>query len=154
MANNNFELKAIRSELENCQTEQLQDEMREEAKQTAKRNEFRLNEIYSEQKKLREKLIDTNEFIQECRRKEINADKNVQAEIQLQNEIKCEIEKITKDTEILETFHSTLQDAVDDLKPYKSVLDQVSTESELFKDTRDLIDRCDTLCELLLIFYI
>lgn len=148
IATNNFDLKAVRNELENTELEKLQNEMGEEAKCMERENSQRLCDIRRQQLELREKLIDTNDFIQQCNEKELAIEKKIQQEIELQRKLQTEIDRITKDTETLESFEVTLRNAVADLMPYKCVLNQVAAESELFKDPHDLIDRCDTLCKL------
>lgn len=141
-------MNSILNERNNAEIYRMQHDMREQAKIDEKRNVQRVQEIKELQLILREKFIQTNEFIRQCEEKQRNADKQIVTETERKHQLEQEIKTITNDLDVLKSFQEQFDKAISDLKPYETVLDQVVDEFELFKSKKDLLDRCDALCKL------
>lgn len=133
----------------NSEIYRMQYEMREEAKADAKRNIERAQDIKELQLMLRFKFIETNELIRKCEEKERNAERTIAVETEKQRQLNRDIEQISEATIQLNEFERKFKRAIDNLKPYEDMLDEVVAESDLFKSKKDVLDRCDALCELL-----
>lgn len=72
-----FELCGIQNERELLNVSQEQGEMREKATKASKVNEKRILEINEVQDNLRQQFVEVNDFIQNCKAKEQEAQKNV-----------------------------------------------------------------------------
>lgn len=138
-------MNAIVHERANAVTNEQQQKMREQAKINGKLNAKRIEKIRKMQQNLREKFIESNEFIRECNDKELCAQKRIDNETELQKQLQDDIDAVTKKTGDLRKFHDELKSAIAELKPYEEVLDQVVDEMELFTSKRDLLDRCDAI---------
>lgn len=123
----------------------LQTEMREKAKLDARLNEKRIDEMYKVQEQLREKFITVNDFIRDCEEKEKSAEQKINAEIKLHEKLESEIDNVKSNKEILTNFYQQLKQTTEEFRPYEQVIEQVVTESKLYKNVKDLIDRCDAL---------
>lgn len=128
----------------------LQEEMREKAKLDARLNEKRIDEMYHTQEDLRKKFISVNDFIRECQEKEKLCEEKIGTETVLHKRMETENEEIETDTKILSEFFEQLKSTSEAFRPYQEVTEQVVAESKLYKNVKDLIDRCDALSELLL----
>lgn len=140
-------MNAILHDRNNAEVCRMQYEMREQSKAAAKRNIQRAEEIKELQLKLRDKFIETNELVRKCEEKERNAERCIAVETAKQRQLDHDIEQISLELSTLGEFQKKFEAAIDDLKPYENILDQVVAESELFKSKKDVLDRCDALCE-------
>lgn len=146
MARDSIAMNAIIHERNNVETIKQQLKMREQAKIDGKINAKRIEEIRKIQENLREKFIESNEFIRECSEKELGAQKKIDIEHQLQIKLQTEIDELKGSIENLNKFHDEFKAAIIELRPYEDVLEQVVDEMELFTSKRDLLDRCDAIC--------
>lgn len=147
-------MNAILHERNNAEVYRMQYEMREQSKAAALQNIRRVEEIKELQLQLRDKFIETNELVQRCEEKERNAERCIAAEMDKQKQLNDDIEQISAELKVLTEFQKKFEGAINDLKPYEDVLDEVVAESNLFKSKKDVLDRCDALCELFAIFVV
>lgn len=70
-------MSGIQNERELLNVSHEQEEMREKATKASKVNEKRISEINEVQENLRQQFVEVNEFIQNCKAKELEAQKNV-----------------------------------------------------------------------------
>lgn len=145
IAREGIEFSAIQNERETTEMLKLQTEMREKAKLDARLNEKRIDEMYKVQENLREKFITVNDFIRDCEEKEKLAEQKINAEIQMHQKMEAEIDQVKSDKEILTKFYHQLKKTTEEFRPYEEVTEQVVAESKLYKNVKDLIDRCDAL---------
>lgn len=147
MAREGIAMNAILHERNNAEIYRMQYEMREQSKTASKQNIQRAQEIMELQMKLRDRFIETNELIRKCEEKERNAERCIAVEKKKQKQLNHDIEQISVELKTLSEFQKKFESAIDDLKPYEHILDQVVAESDLFKSKKDVLDRCDALCE-------
>lgn len=145
-ARDSLELNAIINRRENDEVRQMQARMRRNAKRDAEVNKCRTNEITDVQMKLREKFVEVSDFVRDCNAKEAIAVEKIRKELHAQQEMTTEIERLTKDIACLNAFKEELSAKVAEYSPYKEVVEQVLAETDLYKNKKDLIDRCDALC--------
>lgn len=153
IAREGLELSSIKNEKQYVEMTKLQEKLRENGKINEKLNEKRIQDLYKIQNELREKFIHVNDFIRDCEEKESNAEKKMKIESDRQKEIKKEINKITNDLEILTDFHEKLKCTVNEFSVYKDIIDKIVDESELYRNPKDLIVRCDALSKLTLLLF-
>lgn len=123
----------------------LQDEMRKKLKIDEIVNEKRIRELYRLDESLREQFISVNDFIRDCEDKERHADEKIATETKGHEEIRAEMLKLRTGMDELAEFEKRLAATVEEFRPYEDVIEQVVAESELYKNVKDLIDRCDAL---------
>lgn len=123
----------------------LQDEMRKKLKIDEIVNEKRIRELYKLDESLREQFISVNDFIRDCEDKERHADEKIATETKVHAEIRAEMQELRSGMDVLAEFEKKLVATADEFKPYEDVIEQVVQESELYKNVKDLIDRCDAL---------
>lgn len=145
IARDGIEANAIRNEREHTDMLRLQDEMRRKLKIDEILNEKRIRELYKLDESLREQFITVNDFIRDCEEKERNADEKIAVETKCHQEIYDELAVMRESMETLSEFEKRLAATVEEFKPYEDVIEQVVAESELYKNVKDLIDRCDAL---------
>lgn len=93
--------------------------MRQEAQLAGKINEQRVADINQVQDNLRQQFIEVNEFIQDCKVKESEAQKKIVIEEERQKELQAQIEELTDEVKELNEFEEVLKEAVDKFKPYE-----------------------------------
>lgn len=147
MARDDIAMNAISHERNNAEVYRMQYEMREQAKAAAKQNVQRAQELHDLQLKLRDKFIETNELVRKCEEKERNAERCIAVEREKNKQLNDDIDQISAELKTLTDFQSKFENAIDDLKPYENILDEVVAKSKLFKSKKDVLDRCDALCE-------
>lgn len=123
----------------------LQRELRKTVWLDGQINEKRIQRMYQIDEELREKFISANDFIRDCEEKERVADKKVTIELENHVVMEKQIEQLNDDLQVVRDFQEKLSATVDEFEPYQRVIEQVVEESELYKDVKDLIDRCDAL---------
>lgn len=148
-----LEFYAIQNERDHVEMSKLQNDLRRQAQLEARANAERIAEIYQIKSELRENFIAVNDFIRDCERKKTGAEEKLLIEEKICDEKKKEIEKITKDLKVLTQFKERLEKSVDQIQHYKTVFEQVVTESECFTSLKELIDRCDALSKFFLDSY-
>lgn len=136
---------AIADERNNAEVYRMQYEMCEESKAAAKQNLHRSDEIKTLQLKLRDKFVETNELIRKCEEKERTAERCVAGEMKKHKQLNQDIEQISAELNVLKEFRTKFEKAIDDLSSYEEVLDQVVSESNLFRSKQDVLNRCDAL---------
>lgn len=142
-----IEANAIQNEREHVQMLELQTALRNKVKIDAKINGRRIQQMYAIDEQLREEFISVNEFIRDCEEKKRSADEKVNIETKIQVQLNKKIDQITGDLNTLCDFHDRLEAMVAEFQPYEQVVEQVMAESELYKNVKDLMDRCDALSE-------
>lgn len=147
VARDGIAMNAILHERNNAEVYRMQYEMREQSKAAAKRNIQRAQDIQELQLKLRDKFIETNELVRKCEEKERNAERCIAVEMAKQKQLNQYIDQVSAELQTLSGFQTKIETAIDDLKPYEIILDEVVAESNLFKSKKDVLDRCDALCE-------
>lgn len=125
--------------------QQQQNELRCKVQTEAKLLEIRVKEMYKIDETLREKFISVNDFIRDCEEKERIADDKIEIETKVHENIHKEIDKISDDIKVLSEFQVKLQATVEEFQSYEDVIESVVAESPLYKNVKDLIDRCDAL---------
>lgn len=140
-----LELYAIQNERAHDEMSKLQENLRQQAQLDARANEERIAAVYQIKNELRENFISVNDFIRECERKKTEAEEKLFVETKMCDEKKEAIETITKDLIVLTEFKERLEQSVKELQHYKTVFEEVVTESECFSSLKELIDRCDAL---------
>jgi len=123
----------------------LQQEMLDNCKQQSLVNSERVREMYRTQEKLRQRFIDVNSFIKDCSDKKRLAEKAINDESQLHEELSKDIKNIKTSIDELTTFREALKATVEELQPYEKVLDEVVKVSDIFVSPKDCMDRCDAL---------
>lgn len=123
----------------------MQAHMRRNAKRATDVNARRTNEINDIQSKLRQKFIEVSDFVRDCNAKQAVADEKIHKELQAQQEMTAEIEQLSKDIACLNEFKDVLNEKVTEYDPYKTVVEQVLQQCDLYRNKKDLIDRCDAL---------
>lgn len=123
----------------------MQRELRRTIQLDSQINAKRIQRMYKIDEELREKFITANDFIRDCEEKERVADKKIVIELENHAAMEKEIQQLTDDLQVVRDFDKRLAATVEEFKPYQTVIEQVVEESELYKDTKDLIDRCDAL---------
>lgn len=126
---------------------ELQTALRNKVKIDGQINSRRIQQMYTIDEQLREEFIAVNDFICDCEEKKRSADEKVTIETELQAELNKKIDKVKEDLKTLTDFHEHLEAAVAEFQPYEVVVQQVMAESELYKNVKDLMDRCDALSE-------
>lgn len=126
---------------------ELQTALRNKVKVDGKINGRRIKQMYTIDEKLREEFISVNDFIRDCEEKKRSADEKVNIETKVQMELNEKIDQISGDLQTLSDFHDQLVATVAEFQPYEQVVEQVMAESELYKNVKDMMDRCDALSE-------
>ncbi|XP_055378546.1 uncharacterized protein LOC129610161 [Condylostylus longicornis] len=140
-----IELISIKNEREYLAMTKLQREMMESAQRQKILNAHRIEEMYKTQKDLREKFININQFIQECETKRNKAEKKVQMQLKLQQDLKDKINKFQNDIAELTDFRDNLSVIVKEFEPYETVIEEVVAKSGILKSVKECMDRCDAL---------
>ncbi|XP_031626714.1 structural maintenance of chromosomes protein 1A [Contarinia nasturtii] len=142
----NIIMSKVLSDRKNAEVIEQQERMREEVKDKGRRNKKRLKEIRKMQKELRQKFIETNDFINECEHKEAEADKKIAAEVKLQNKLKNDIDDYEERIRKLTEYHEDeLKPAIKELSVYENVLQEVVDDMDLFDSKEDFLDRVEAL---------
>lgn len=151
MAADNITLKSIQQGRSHDEIIQQQEKMRTEAKENAKQNKKRIEEVRKMQEELRRKFIKANNFICECERKgAIVTNKITEKEEQIEK-LQKEYDEIQEKYESMRDWHEKeFLPALDELKVYEDMLEEVVKESDLFESKEDFLDRCKALCEYII----
>lgn len=145
IAHDSIAMNAITHDRDNADVIQRQKDLREETKINGKRNQKRIEKIRKMQADLRLKFIESNDFMRQCSEKETKAIEKINEETDTQRVLQQEIDELEMKIENLKKFHEKFRAAIEELKPYEEVLDQVVENMELFQTKDDFLDRCDTL---------
>lgn len=140
-----IEANAIQNEREHVQMLELQIALRNKVKIDAKINGRRIQQMHTIDDQLREQFISVNEFIHDCEEKKRAADETINIETNLQIQLNKKIEQITGDLKTLSDFHDEVGSLVAEFESYDKAFEQATADSELYKDVKDLMDRCDAL---------
>lgn len=124
---------------------QQQDDLRKILKHDEHINERRIADLYKLDDSLRNQFIRVNDFIRDCQEKESNADEKCQTETMCHADVFAERADIRNGLEMLSVFENRLALTVEEFLPYEEVIESVVTDSKLYKNVKDLIDRCDAL---------
>lgn len=127
---------------------QQQEAMRRQAKANTLANEKRIKEIFRMDREMRERFIAVNDFIRDCEEKEHVAEGKIVVERGIHESIQTEVATINESMGVLEEFLRRLTATVEEFEPYERVIEEVVAESELYKNVKDMIDRCDALSKL------
>lgn len=122
-----------------------QETMRRHAKADMAANEKRIADIVRLDKEMRERFISVNDFIRDCEEKERIAESKIEAERGTHESIRLEVATIDDSLGVLEEFLQKLTATVEEFEPYERVIDEVVADSELYKNVKDMMDRCDAL---------
>lgn len=144
-AGDSIELLYIHNTREHEKMIRLQQDMLDNCKQQSLVNSERVKEMYKTQEKLRQRFIDVNSFIKDCSDKKRLAEKAINDEIQLHEELSKDIKNFKTSIDELTTFREALKATVEELQPYEKVLDEVVKVSDIFVSPKDCMDRCDAL---------
>lgn len=149
MAPDAVTMSKVVNERESEEVIQQQEKMREQAKVNGKRNDKRIDDLRKMQADLREKFIESNNFARECHEKEYSLDKQIEAERKIQEKLEAEIKDYEERTKNLEDFHENkFKPAIEEMKVYEDVLQEVVDQMDLFKSKEDFLDRCEAICML------
>lgn len=148
VAADNITMKAIQQARSHDEIIQQQDKMRSEAKENAKQNKKRIEEVRKMQEELRQKFIKANNFICQCERKEaIVTNKIAEKEEQIEK-LQKEYDEFKEKYEKTRDWHENeFLPALKELQVFEDMLEEVVRESDLFEDKEDFLDRCKALCE-------
>lgn len=124
---------------------QQQADLRQKLKHDERINERRIADLYRLEESLRDQFITVNDFIRDCQDKERNAEEKCAAETVCHANIGAEIAEIQQSLQTLSVFEEKLAATVEEFRPYEEVIERVVEASELYKNVKDLIDRCDAL---------
>lgn len=123
----------------------LQDLMRRQVRLDTTMNEKRIAEIFRMDKEMRARFISVNDFIRDCEEKERIADNKIEVERGIHETIRKDVASIDDSLGVLEEFLKVLTATVEQFAPYERVIEEVVARSELCKNVKDMIDRCDAL---------
>lgn len=141
-------MKGIVQDRSNAVILDQQEKMRDNAKANIKSNQKRTEETRKMQENLRQKFIDTNNFIRECARKEAIVDKKIAEEEEIAEILQTEYDILEeKYKKMSDWYENEFKPSLEDLKIYEDTLQEVVDESDLFTSKEDFLDRCDALCE-------
>lgn len=139
----------VLNDRQNAEVIQQQIEMREQAKVNGKQNEKRIEDLRKIQEDLKEKFIESNNFVRECEEKEAAHDKKIAIELEIQEKLDRDIKGYEIRTKSLEEFHENIfKPAIKEMSVYEDVLQEVVDQMDLFKDKDDFLDRCEAICTL------
>lgn len=154
VAADNMSMKAIIQERNHAPILEMQEKMREEAKADAKQDKKRIDEVRKMQDELRQKFIETNNFICECQKKKADIEKKIAAGEAANRKLDEDILERKEHLKRMRDYHENeLKPSVEELSVYEEVLQEVVDESDLFQSKEDFIDRCDALCTFYFSFY-
>ncbi|XP_055691241.1 coiled-coil domain-containing protein 42 like-2 [Lutzomyia longipalpis] len=120
-----------------------QDDMRKSAKKQRNLNSSRLEKIYKDQNATRIKCLALNEFLRECHEREIIAEHREAEEVRKQEKYHREIESLTGKIADLRDFKRVLEEKVDEMKIYRTVVEQAAEDSTQFATPDGLMSFCD-----------
>ncbi|XP_023172550.1 uncharacterized protein LOC111600582 isoform X2 [Drosophila hydei] len=123
----------------------LQEQMLVNSKRQSEINERRVKHMYKTQEELRQRFIDVNSFIKDCGDKKRIAEKAINDEMALHEELSEDIKNFKTSISELTTFREALKGTVEELQPYEKVLEEVVSVSDIFVSPKDCMDRCDAL---------
>lgn len=135
---------AIENEREYYEMFEQQEIHKKKAAIQSKVNEKRIDEMYRTQENLREKFVDVNQFMKDSMEKTIRAENQISAELKQQENLKEEIEAISRDINELSLFESKFKEIVKEFQIYEDVFGEVIEQSE-FESFADLMNQCDSL---------
>lgn len=139
-------MKKIIEERRNAPIHAKQEKMREEAKEDAKKNKKRINDIRKMQEDLRQKFIDTNNFICECERKKAVLEKKIAAEEAANTKLDNDMKELQEELKRMNDYEeNVLKPDIEKLTVYEEEVQKMVDESDLFKSKEDFIDRFDAL---------
>lgn len=124
-----------------------QEAMRRQARADTLANEKRIRDIFRMDREMRERFISVNDFIRDCEEKERIAEGKIGVERAIHESIREEMANIDESLGVLEEFLKRLTATVTEFEPYERVIEEVVEKSELYKNVKDMIDRCDALSE-------
>ncbi|XP_030377385.1 uncharacterized protein LOC115626226 [Scaptodrosophila lebanonensis] len=123
----------------------LKSEVFKNAKRQAEINCTRIQKMYKTQDRLRKRFIEVNSFIKDCADKRRSAEKAIQHESELHEELTGGIDECNSSIKELDAFRNDLKRTVKEFEPYERVLDDVVKVSDIFESPKDCMDRCDAL---------
>lgn len=135
----------IENERRNGRLLHAQQKLRDEAKIAGKRGKKRIEMVQKTQNEMRQKFIESSDFIRECNAKATQAAQQIDNETRIQNKLERETDEYEANIGRLTEFHGRFGSAIVDIQPYEQVLDDVVSRMDLFKTKEDLLNRCDAL---------
>lgn len=135
----------IENERRNGRLLHAQQKLRDEAKSAAKRGKKRIEMVQQTQNEMRQKFIESSDFIRECNAKAAQAGQQIDNETRIQHKLEKEIDEFEGKISRLMEFHGRFRSTITDMQPYEEVLDEVVNRMDLFKTKEDLLNRCDAL---------
>lgn len=123
----------------------LQRQLLVDAKHQAESNQQRIKKMYRMQERLRRRFISVNGFIKDCADKKRAAEKIIQLEEAMHEELTKNIDEYKRSLGVLDNFRGALKETVREFEPYERVLEQVVKVSDIYVSPKDCIDRCDAL---------
>lgn len=143
-----------RNDRDNAEVVEQHEKMRAEAIAKGKKNKKRTEDLRQSQEDLRQKFIEVNDFINDCKEKEKEFDKKIAAELEIQAKLQKELEEYEEKIKKLTEYNEkTVKPAIEKGKVYEDVLQQVVDKMKIFKNKEDFLDRCEALRELFSSFY-
>jgi chromosome segregation ATPase len=135
---------AIENEREFYEMSSQQDIQKKKAAIQSKINERRIDEMQLTQENLREKFIDVNKFLKECRYKTKRAETGISDELEEQEMLKRQICDFEKDLGNLSAFEAKFAEIVEEFQVYEDVFNEVIVKTE-FTSFDELVDRVNSL---------
>ncbi|XP_037935623.1 uncharacterized protein LOC119669693 [Teleopsis dalmanni] len=135
----------IRNQREYMDMLEMQEKVMESSKKQTKINESRMDELRKEHTEMRERFIQTSNFINQCADKMHLAENDIKEQHDLGTKLRQRIEELTKSLQELDTFRKTLNETVKEFLPYEKIMEDVVRESGTFQSVKDFMDRCDAL---------
>lgn len=120
-----------------------QDDMRKCARKQRNVNSSRLEKIYIDQEATRTKCLELNEFLRECQERETLAEQREAEELLKQETYMQEIDQLTNKIAELRDFKRDLGEKVEEMKIYRTVVEQAAEDSTQFASPEGLMSFCD-----------
>lgn len=139
-------MQEIENERRNERLLDAQQSLRDQAKVGAKQGKKRIEKVRQQQAEMRQKFIESSDFIRECNAKAKRATQQIDEEARIERQLDEEITQLEAKIDKLTGFHGRFRSAIVDLQPYEDMLDEVVDRMDLFKSKQDLLNRCDALC--------
>lgn len=138
----------IDNERRNGRLLHAQQKLRDQAKIGGIRGKKRTEKVCQSQNEMRQKFIESSDFIRECNAKAKRAAQQIDEETCVGRQLDAEITELETKIDRLTEFHDRFRSAIMDLQPYEEMLDEVVDRMDLFDSKQDLLNRCDALCTL------
>lgn len=78
----------------------------------------------------------------------------IDVELKRQSELKDNIQVLEDDLKKLLDFKGKMSDAVEEFKCFEDTITELVKDSEHISTTKDFMDKCDSLSELLVLYFI